>query len=157
MAQKQNRRDFLKQGVIAGTGFVLGCSCLCGCSNSQKSKRKEGKTMEKMIAFCGLICSDCPAFIATQKNDDEQRRKVAELWSMEEHPLKAKDINCDGCLTAKGRLIWFSKACDVRRCGFEKNVKNCAYCSEYPCVKLDKPHSQAPEAKATLDEIRKNL
>ncbi|MCK4356498.1 DUF3795 domain-containing protein [Candidatus Bipolaricaulota bacterium] len=25
--------------------------------------------MEKMIAYCGLICTNCPAYIATQKND----------------------------------------------------------------------------------------
>ncbi|KUK85723.1 MAG: Uncharacterized protein XE03_1923 [candidate division TA06 bacterium 34_109] len=31
--------------------------------------------MDKMIAFCGLICTECPAFIATQKNDDIERKK----------------------------------------------------------------------------------
>ena len=33
--------------------------------------------MEKMIAYCGLVCSDCGAFIATQKNDDKMRAEVA--------------------------------------------------------------------------------
>lgn len=37
--------------------------------------------MEKMIAFCGLTCTECPAFIATQKDDDKERKKVAKVWS----------------------------------------------------------------------------
>ena len=37
--------------------------------------------MEKIIAYCGLICSECPAYIATQKDSDEERKKVAEKWS----------------------------------------------------------------------------
>jgi hypothetical protein len=27
--------------------------------------------MEKLISVCGLICSQCGAFLATQNNDDE--------------------------------------------------------------------------------------
>lgn len=37
--------------------------------------------MEKMIAFCGIICTECPGFIATQRDSDEERRRVAESWS----------------------------------------------------------------------------
>ena len=33
-----------------------------------------------MIAFCGLICTDCPAYLATQADDDSARKKVAEQW-----------------------------------------------------------------------------
>jgi len=25
--------------------------------------------MNKIVAYCGLVCSDCPAYIATQAND----------------------------------------------------------------------------------------
>ena len=25
--------------------------------------------MDKMIAYCGLVCTDCEAYIATQAND----------------------------------------------------------------------------------------
>lgn len=115
--------------------------------------------MQKMIAICGLICTDCPAFIATQKNDDEARGKITELWSTDQEILKLEDINCDGCLTVGKRLIRFCKLCEVRHCGLERKVENCAHCDEYPCKKLDKllNHMQAPEAKATLEEIRKGL
>ena len=31
-----------------------------------------------MIATCGLTCTECPAYIATQPNDAEALAKVAE-------------------------------------------------------------------------------
>ncbi|GAF97750.1 unnamed protein product, partial [marine sediment metagenome] len=41
---------------------------------------EEHTTMEKMIAYCGLTCTRCPAFLATQQDDDSQRAQVAEMW-----------------------------------------------------------------------------
>lgn len=115
--------------------------------------------MKKMIAFCGLICTDCPTYIATQKNNDEERKKIAEQWSSDQYPLKPEDINCDGCLAVGKKLIKFCNMCEVRACGFERNIENCAHCSEYLCEKLNKllEHIQAPEAKLTLEEIKKSL
>ncbi len=59
--------------------------------------------MEKMIAFCGIVCTECPAFLATQKDDDNKRKKVAEMWSKQfKSEIKPVDINCDGCLIENG-------------------------------------------------------
>ena len=114
--------------------------------------------MNKMIAFCGLTCTECPAFIATRKDDDEERKKVAELWSKEfNYEIKPEDINCDGCLEESDLLFSHCKVCEIRKCGRKKEVKNCAYCSDYACEKLTKFFDMAPEAKSTLSEIRKNL
>jgi len=56
--------------------------------------------MEKIIAFCGIDCAECKAFIATQENSDAKRREVAEEWSKEfGEKINPKDINCDGCLS----------------------------------------------------------
>ena len=33
--------------------------------------------MEKMIAYCGLVCTDCEAYIATQANDLAALEKMA--------------------------------------------------------------------------------
>ncbi len=113
--------------------------------------------MDKMIAFCGLVCTECPAFIATQKDDDEERRKVAEMWSSEfKAKLKPEDINCDGCLADSERLFSHTKVCEIRKCGLDKKVKNCAFCDEYACDKLTEFFKMAPEAKTTLDEVRNN-
>ncbi len=114
--------------------------------------------MDKMIAFCGIVCTECPAFLATQKDDDNERMKVAELWSKEyKTEIKPQDINCDGCLSEDGRLFSHPRVCEIRKCGQERNVKNCAYCDDYACEKLNKFFEMAPDQRATLEEIRKNL
>lgn len=113
--------------------------------------------MEKMIGICGITCTDCPAYIATQKNDDDERKKVAELWSTDEYHLKPEDINCYGCFSDKSKVISFAHDCEVRNCGLEKDLKSCAHCGEYPCEKLEKIIGKVPEAKATLEEMRKSI
>ncbi|KPK99539.1 MAG: hypothetical protein AMJ91_07400 [candidate division Zixibacteria bacterium SM23_73_3] len=111
--------------------------------------------MEKMIGFCGLDCSECPAFIATKKDDDEERKKVAQKWNKEfKANLKPEDINCDGCLIDSERLFNYCKVCEIRKCGKEQKVENCAYCDDYACDKLIEFFTKAPEAKTTLDGIR---
>ncbi len=37
--------------------------------------------MSKMIAYCGLVCSDCPTFLATRNDDDAAREKTADLYA----------------------------------------------------------------------------
>lgn len=36
---------------------------------------------KKLIGYCGIVCSDCPVFIATRLNDDSERKKVAEVFN----------------------------------------------------------------------------
>jgi hypothetical protein len=112
--------------------------------------------MQRMIAICGLICSVCPAFTATQKDDEEEKKRIADLWSTDEYPLKPGDIHCEGCLAFRAKVMSFCEACDVRQCGFDNKVENCAHCDEFPCEKPDKIFARSPEAKAALDEIRKS-
>ena len=115
--------------------------------------------MEEMIAFCGLVCTGCPAFIATQNNNDEERKRVVEKWSSDQFPLETKEINCDGCLTVGKRLFKFCNNCDVRTCAQAKEVQNCAYCDDFACSKLEKLWDMisGDEARGRLEEIRKNL
>ena len=35
--------------------------------------------MEKMIAFCGIECTVCPAFIAYKTDDNELRKKLLRI------------------------------------------------------------------------------
>jgi len=114
--------------------------------------------MEKMIAFCGIDCAECPTFLATWEDNDEKRKKVAEQWSKEyKAQFKPEDINCDGCLQDKGRLFSHCTVCEIRICGREKKLANCAYCTEYPCQKLNNFFTMVPQGKVTLDEIKKGL
>lgn len=48
-------------------------------------------------AFCGIDCGECKAFIATQKDDAEMKKAVAEECSKYfGHQMKPADINCVG-------------------------------------------------------------
>jgi hypothetical protein len=84
--------------------------------------------MSGMTAVCGLLCNECGAFIATSSDDDEKRAEVAELWSKQYgHDIKPEDVNCDGCTSDSDRLFSHCKVCEIRKCGREKAVANCAY------------------------------
>jgi hypothetical protein len=118
----------------------------------------KGGIMDKMIAYCGIVCTECPAFEATQQNDNAKRKKVAEMWSKQyKMAVKPEDINCDGCISGSQRLLNYCAICGIRKCGQAKGVKNCAYCDEYACDTLAKFLAMGPpEAKATLEKIRKS-
>ena len=117
--------------------------------------------MSGMIAMCGLLCDDCIAFIATQKNDDKLREKVVEAWSTEQERLRLEDVDCDGCKTGK-RLHTFCKDCEVRKCGLQRDIENCAHCNEFQCEKLEQLWKSfrtvsGEEAQADLVEISKRI
>jgi hypothetical protein len=108
--------------------------------------------MEKMIAYCGLICTDCDAFKATQNNDDNLRQKVAAEWAEAyNHPFKPEDINCDGCLPPTPKSIGHLNMCAVRKCGMTKGIKNCGWCDEYSCSTTEEFFKMVPDCRATLD------
>ena len=114
--------------------------------------------MKKQIAYCGLVCTDCGAYTATQKNDNKLRKEIAEDWSKKyNHPFKVEDINCVGCIPTSGKHIGQCDVCPLRKCGREKGVINCAYCSDYVCVELGKFFQMVPACKDTLDGIKKGI
>jgi hypothetical protein len=111
--------------------------------------------MEEIVAFCGLTCSACPAYLATQNDDDGERRRVAETWSQQYgSDLKPEDINCDGCLPGHAKYFHYCLACDIRACGVAREVNNCAYCDDYPCKSLERFFELVPAARTRLDSIR---
>ena len=111
--------------------------------------------MTKMIAYCGLVCSDCPTFLATRNDDDTAREKTAAMLE-EKYGLhfKPEEINCDGCRSEGARLIGFCRTCVIRQCGLGRGVENCTSCADQPCEELLKFHAYSPEAKACFDALK---
>ena len=111
--------------------------------------------MEEMIAYCGITCNECPALIATRNDDDEKRTTVAKQWSKRYNvEVKTEEVNCSGCLSKDGILFKHCQVCEIRKCGMEKNVANCAYCDGYVCEKLDDLFKLIPECKDLLKDIK---
>lgn len=116
--------------------------------------------MTEIIAYCGLACQTCLIYLATrQENKAEQERtriKISQLlkgqYGMKYEPEDITD--CDGCRTDGGRLFSGCKNCLIRKCAREKELANCAYCTEYACAPLVAFFSSEPTAKMRLDEIR---
>ncbi|GAB4442806.1 MAG: hypothetical protein Kow00120_11850 [Anaerolineae bacterium] len=112
---------------------------------------------EKLIAYCGLVCSECPAFIATQKDDMAALAQLAETWSQEYGaPFTAAACICDGC-PGDGRKVGYCDECGVRACAVARGVVNCAHCPDYGCETLNGFLAHAEQARATLEAIRRAL
>jgi hypothetical protein len=112
----------------------------------------------EMISFCGLLCRQCGAFVATQDDDDKKRAEVARLWSKQYGAnLKQEDINCDGCSSGSNRLFSHCRVCEIRKCGKHKGILNCSYCSEYPCNRLEGIFKIVPDNRKRLDKIKNGV
>jgi len=110
--------------------------------------------MTRIIGVCGITCTECPAYIATQNDDDELRVKTAKEWSQMFHAdIKPENINCDGCNT-EGKKIQHCNECEIRLCGIDKGLMNCSQCGDYACSKLEEFFKMVPAAKETLDNER---
>lgn len=108
-----------------------------------------------MIAYCGLNCEQCEAFIATKANDDALRAEVAGKWArLYSAPIKPEDINCTGCRWVGAKTVYCQQLCAIRRCAQARTVSTCADCDDYPCDTLNEMFRVAPQAKVTLDALR---
>jgi len=149
------RKEFFRSCfaiVLAGVGSIA----LFGKKGDEVKKEEGKKEEKKMIAKCGIVCSECPAYIATQKNDDTLRAETAKKWSeMFKADIKAADINCNGCQSDTGPLFNYCSTCEIRKCAAEKKAATCAACPEYSCAKLDAFLANVPEARKVLEELRK--
>jgi hypothetical protein len=111
----------------------------------------------QILAFCGLVCSECPAYIATQANDIPKLTSLAQEWfdGSTDHTI----ILCDGCKPRdhdSHTMQWCSE-CPTRLCAMGRGLENCAHCEAYGCQKLNMVFDQSQEAKVNLDRIRATL
>jgi hypothetical protein len=116
------------------------------------------RSAEKLLACCGLVCSECPALVARKRNDDAIRCEAAATWSeMYGADIKPEDVNCDGCTVPVGVHFSYWHECPVRPCCLSRGIDNCAFCADYPCPQLDELHELAPSARLSLDAIRARI
>ncbi len=115
--------------------------------------------MDRIVAYCGLVCTDCPAYIATQADDRAALEQVAARWREEYNApdITVETVICDGCVTDDGRKCGHWSDCEIRACGAAHGVVNCAHCADYACEKLEGFFGFVPDARAVLDGVRQSL
>ncbi|MCK4421756.1 DUF3795 domain-containing protein [candidate division WOR-3 bacterium] len=109
----------------------------------------------KMIAVCGLDCSVCDIFQAS--NNTEIARKIVDWFKKERKvEVKIEDICCSGC---KGdRTKHWSPDCWILKCCVDKKgLEFCYECEYFPCEKLNEwaeGSEKYGEALSRLKEMR---
>lgn len=79
---------------------------------------------DNMISYCGLDCSKCEIFLASQINDEEKLLEFAEKWFLEfKADVNPEDVLCDGCKSG-GRLSFHCKQkCEIRELLNQANIQ----------------------------------
>ena len=108
--------------------------------------------MDKMIAYCGLNCEKCDAYLATLHDDQALREKTAKLWSELNHvEILPEHINCQGCRVDGVKTYFCDQLCGIRQCALKKGVETCGGCPDWEtCETLSMVVGNNPEARNNL-------
>ena len=107
------------------------------------------------IAYCGLNCAECPAFLATLSGYEYSKKKIAQEWSkIYNTDISPDDINCLGCKSREGVYFSYCYECSIRLCAEERSIDTCIDCAEFPCIDLKEMFDLIPVAKHNLENLR---
>lgn len=91
--------------------------------------------MSEIMAYCGLLCGECPAYKATVADDMAIREKTAKAWSkMFGREVVPETINCLGCNSDV--LFSHCSVCEIRACAQGKGIAHCGKCGDFACEKV---------------------
>ena len=109
--------------------------------------------MKQMIAYCGLDCEKCDAYIATINDDPSLREKTAKAWSeLNQVAILPEHINCQGCRTKGIKTIFCDSICEIRQCALKKSVETCGDCLDLKkCKLVETIISNNPDAMKNLE------
>lgn len=107
-------------------------------------------------AFCGLDCETCEARIATIRDDQALREKVAAEWSaMNGVSITPDMILCEGCRIPGVKFLYCDQLCPIRKCASSKGVRTCGDCPGWEtCETLGAVLQNAEDACARLRDGR---
>lgn len=87
--------------------------------------------MRNRIAYCGLDCEECDAYLATMNDDQALREKTAKRWSeLNRVRILPEHINCEGCRMEGVKTVFCDRLCGIRRCALERKVTTCGDCPD---------------------------
>jgi hypothetical protein len=106
-----------------------------------------------MMSACGVICSECPAYLAVAKGIAHRRRTVQAWRRIYGLTETVEHISCGGCLGPDDELFHTSRSCKARRCCRRKRLSSCADCPKRSCHDLETAQAvwdDVPRLAATL-------
>ena len=108
--------------------------------------------MKNRIAYCGLDCETCDAYLATIHDDQALREKNAELWAkLNNEPILPEHINCEGCRADGIKTVYCDQFCRIRQCALTKGVTTCGDCPDLEqCERVAMIISNNPSALKNL-------
>jgi hypothetical protein len=109
--------------------------------------------MAKMMSACGVLCSDCPAYLGVAKGVEHQKCTAAAWQRIYGLSEQFENISCGGCLGPDGQLFHTSRKCKARQCCRSKGFRSCAECPAEQCPDLEKAQSVWDE----VPELAKKL
>lgn len=108
--------------------------------------------MKNMIAYCGLDCEKCDAYLATIHDDQALREKTAKLWGeLNSAPILPEHINCQGCRVEGVKTVFCDSLCEIRQCAVKKRMATCGDCPDIEgCQTIGVIVSNNPKALENL-------
>ena len=112
--------------------------------------------MKDLIAYCGLNCETCEAYIATIKDDNEMRKKVSKHWSeLNGIEITPEMINCTGGRVDGVKTIFCDSICQIRQCALVNKVETCTECEEMEeCDKIKFIFENNSDAQKNLQNLK---
>ena len=107
--------------------------------------------MEKM-AFCGLLCGECPVYLATITGDGDLRARLARDYAAADFHPRAEDMTCRGCRSQAPCAVMCG-ACPMRLCAMERGAESCGRCPDYPCGTVKRMLPAGAPHRLRLDAI----
>ena len=116
------------------------------------------------LSFCGVDCTDCDVFRATEHGDQEAADRALEGWTKtaQEHwgmqTLDPAILKCRGCRTEGEEIFKGCRLCPIRRCAQQKGLSSCGHCPTWrECEQLSHLLADEPKARPNLEAIAAGL
>lgn len=106
-----------------------------------------------MMSACGVLCSECPAYLGVTKGIAHQKRTIEAWYRIYELNETVEHISCNGCLGPDDEVFHTSRNCKARRCCRSKGFGSCAECPIESCVNLEKAQSVWDGVPNLIDKL----
>jgi len=87
-----------------------------------------------ILSICGDICSECPRYLATLANNEEELTRLAKQWfqlGFHDREVTPEEIKCTGCSKQKPCSY------NLNSCIHLEGISNCGECNLFACEKLE--------------------